>query len=266
MASSNALTAALYPVGFAIVLKITMGFDDMLFLSPFMARGNRMEKCSIGLRYVLAILAVTMIAAAVAGLLRYGLRKTSFDDRTLDEALAIIAASILAIFSLASAAEEGCFRECAARLRRRRPDASSLAPLLRSEQDTYKTLDEAEDSNKTRVLTDDDDPEDEADPVEPVDEAGSSGVNNILVVAFMGSLDDFIVYFSILFAGTFLWYEFVTGIFFGSVLIAFVVGCLLSVSGTATSCLKMVPIPLIYILVAVYILIEAFCTSLPSYV
>lgn len=89
-------------------------------------------------------------------------------------------------------------------------------------------------------------------------------LNNVIIVASLGSMDDFVVYLTIALSGIFEWYELVLGLWLGATLISVFVASLLAVSGTFASYVALIPIPVVFLLLAVYIVVTAF-SSAPSY-
>lgn len=89
-------------------------------------------------------------------------------------------------------------------------------------------------------------------------------LSNVIIVASLGSMDDFVVYLTIALSGIFEWYELVLGLWLGSTLISVLVGCLLAASETVASYVAMIPIPVVFLFLAVYIVVTAFCGA-PSY-
>jgi len=89
-------------------------------------------------------------------------------------------------------------------------------------------------------------------------------VDDVLIIAFLGSMDDFVVYLTFALAGVFRWYELLLGITLGAAVIALLVGTTLEWSKAASDFVSLIPLPLVFFLLAVYILVTGF-VSLPAY-
>ena len=85
---------------------------------------------------------------------------------------------------------------------------------------------------------------------------------DIVVVAFLGSLDDFMVYFALSLSGKITWLELFLGVTIGAAAIALVVGTLLEASEALSDLVENVPVPLVLALVAVYIVASSWVPAL----
>ena len=84
---------------------------------------------------------------------------------------------------------------------------------------------------------------------------------DVVVVAFLGSMDDFVVYFSVALSGDVGFVDLVIGTTIGAVLIACVVGALLESSESVAACVERIPVPVVLAVLAVYIVTFAWIGS-----
>jgi len=82
--------------------------------------------------------------------------------------------------------------------------------------------------------------------------------NSVIIVAFLGSMDDFMVYFTLALSSQLAWYELAIGITIGSILIALIVATLLQSSERVASCVEVIPVPLVLVGLAAFILVSAW--------
>ena len=85
---------------------------------------------------------------------------------------------------------------------------------------------------------------------------------DIAVVAFLGCMDDFMVYFSIALADKVPFQDLIIGTALGAVIIALVVGGLLEASETLAGYVELIPVPLVLAALGVYIVVSAFWPAL----
>ena len=85
---------------------------------------------------------------------------------------------------------------------------------------------------------------------------------SIVVVAVLGSLDDFTVYFALAASGRFTWYELCVGTVCGCAVLALVVAALTGHARVAEAVQK-IPVPLVLGVLAVLIAASAFFPSIP---
>ena len=104
-------------------------------------------------------------------------------------------------------------------------------------------------------LVDDDDANVDEDEE---DEGKKKADNSVIIVAFLGSMDDFMVYFTLALSSQLTWYELAIGITIGSIFIALIVGSLLESSERVAGCVERIPVPLILTGLAVFILVSAW--------
>mmetsp|Transcript_15882 Transcript_15882/g.64037 ORF Transcript_15882/g.64037 Transcript_15882/m.64037 type:complete len:324 (+) Transcript_15882:268-1239(+) len=81
---------------------------------------------------------------------------------------------------------------------------------------------------------------------------------SVVIVAFLGSMDDFMVYFTLALSKQLSWYELTMGVTIGAILIALIVGSLLQSSESLAACVESIPVPLVLIGLAAFIVISAW--------
>ena len=81
---------------------------------------------------------------------------------------------------------------------------------------------------------------------------------DVLVVAFLGTMDDLVVYFSVAVSGKIPGVDLVIGTTVGAVALALCVGTLLEFSERASACVQKVPIPVVLVALASYIIVDAW--------
>ena len=88
---------------------------------------------------------------------------------------------------------------------------------------------------------------------------------DILVVAFLGTMDDLVVYFSVAVSGKIPGVDLIIGTTLGAVALALCVGSLLEFSERASACVAKVPIPVVLVALACYIIVDACGTPRVSF-
>ena len=101
----------------------------------------------------------------------------------------------------------------------------------------------------------------EGDAEEP-SKKSKKAQQDVIVVAFLGSMDDFMVYFSLALSSRITPVELIIGVAIGAVLIALTVGTLLEASETLANFVESIPVPLVIFLLAVYIITSAWVPGL----
>eukprot|EP00633_Aureoumbra_lagunensis_P002310 CAMPEP_0197295648 /NCGR_PEP_ID=MMETSP0890-20130614/36148_1 /TAXON_ID=44058 ORGANISM="Aureoumbra lagunensis, Strain CCMP1510" /NCGR_SAMPLE_ID=MMETSP0890 /ASSEMBLY_ACC=CAM_ASM_000533 /LENGTH=152 /DNA_ID=CAMNT_0042771745 /DNA_START=273 /DNA_END=731 /DNA_ORIENTATION=- len=86
----------------------------------------------------------------------------------------------------------------------------------------------------------------------------TSSKRSVVVVAILGSMDDFFVYFAVAVAGQLSAYELMAGVTIGAFLIALIVGVLLQSSRILASYIELIPVPFVLLGLSVFILIETW--------
>lgn len=249
-----------------VVLKFMLGSDDLVWLSPFMAKARSVrEKTNIGTKYVLSVLFLTMLACALAVLIHLA-AKTGNGDDLADEIIATIAAGLLLAYAIYMAWDEGYFNAITGAVspdeEEKKQGYGTLEPEEEEEEeelgyiktavkdalvamsdvyDTYCSCVDADTRELARDLDDDDDHD-----------------TSVVVVAFLGSMDDFMVYFTLALSSQLTWFELTVGVTIGAILIALIVGVLLQSSETLANAVEVIPVPLILAGLAAFILVTAW--------
>mmetsp|Transcript_6764 Transcript_6764/g.9468 ORF Transcript_6764/g.9468 Transcript_6764/m.9468 type:complete len:304 (+) Transcript_6764:33-944(+) len=286
------LRLVLIHIGIGILLKFMLGSDDLVWLAPFMAKArNVREKISVGTKYVMSVLFLTLLACAMAVTIHYGARSSgngSDDSDKADEVIATIAAALLIGYAMHMAHEEGYF-DSVEKIVVAKPVGEKEG--LTTEGEDALTPVSGENKNYGSVETggnDDDGDEEELGPIktairdgllalndaadvvcpccaasEQEKEASDStpdkkADNSVIIVAFLGSLDDFMVYFTLALSNQISWYALAIGVSLGAVLIAIIVGTLLQSSETLAALVETIPVPLILCGLAVFILVTTW--------
>jgi hypothetical protein len=220
-------------VGAAVVLKLICGADDCVWLSPFLAKARgAAAKAKVGCKYVCTVVLITCVAAGLALAIR---RIAAPAERRADEGIGTAAGVLLVLYAMYVAREDGWFPCCP-------PDEeeeSVVADAL------------------TKLSACCDCMEDEEEPLLKTAEERRSE-RDILVVAFLGTMDDLVVYFSVAVSGKIPGVDLVIGTTVGAVALAFCVGSLLECSERASACVAKVPIPLVLVALACYIIVDAW--------
>mmetsp|Transcript_3961 Transcript_3961/g.10174 ORF Transcript_3961/g.10174 Transcript_3961/m.10174 type:complete len:301 (-) Transcript_3961:328-1230(-) len=278
-----------YRICVGVVLKFMLGSDDLVWLSPFMARARSVQqKVDIAIKYVLSVLFLTLLACALAVLIHTA-ATTSNSDEIVDECIATVAAFLLFAYAQHMAYEEGYFNACI------KPDASTTpadsaevaeevkSPLKKEDVDAeavaeYGTMrpppedeavDEAEDLGPFKKAVKDSllaisDTFDsycscvDADTRELSKDLDDDGDQGVVIVAFLGSMDDFMVYFTLALSHELTWFELAAGVTIGGVLIALLVGLLLQASERLANAVESIPVPFILTGLSIFILISAW--------
>mmetsp|Transcript_23885 Transcript_23885/g.76806 ORF Transcript_23885/g.76806 Transcript_23885/m.76806 type:complete len:289 (-) Transcript_23885:1301-2167(-) len=245
-------------IGVSILLKLMLGSDDLVWLAPFMARPKTVSgKSVVGMKYVSSVVSLTLLACALAVIVQTAARQAT-NSQQVDEIISTVAAGLLIAYSIYLAHDEGYFR---VGRQDDDDDAVSLAgPLdapLVSDVESTDDLGRAEDDSNSTDRKDDD-ARSEAAPVPPPSTKKKKDDNGVIVVAFLGSLDDFMVYFTLALSAQLQWYELSIGIALGSVVIAAAVGTLLQSSEGLAGCIERIPVPLILLGLAALILVAAW--------
>jgi len=273
--SSKPHVAVAY-IASAILLKLVFGIDDIVWLAPFLAReGTVKGRVVVGVKYVLVNLTLCAIAVACAEIVHASLHHAAARrERIADKVIACIAGALLLLYAAHLVRTEGwCARTDGMTDDKRVEAVREQNPLLDDERADAKRA-EDDDRRRGRAASDEFVPfESESDELtcceqaivsclstglEPADPGSDEARRRFIIVAALGNLDDFIVYFSIVVGTHFCWYEFIAGTTIGAILIATVLGTCLTYCDCLADCLKHVPLTLILVCMAVYIVVQAF--------
>mmetsp|Transcript_49536 Transcript_49536/g.118029 ORF Transcript_49536/g.118029 Transcript_49536/m.118029 type:complete len:219 (-) Transcript_49536:113-769(-) len=209
--------------GSAALLKVSCGSDDLVWLAPFIAREtSRVGKLWVSLLYSVSVAALVAIAAAL-GAFAQSLHGKNAD--ILKWWLKCIAGGLLVLYSVYMAYDEGWMKPCG--------------------------LQGSEDSD------DGDDKEEALLETEPSSGRSKKSGGNIVIVALLGSLDDFTVYLIIAGSGIYTWYELILGTVLGCFALAGVV-LFLTESESLSHVLSNIPAWLILLALGVIVLADLF--------
>ena len=225
-------------VGAAVVLKLICGADDCVWLSPFLAKAKGAPaKAKVAAKYVTTVVLITCIAAGLA----LGIRRIAAPaERRADEGIGTAAGVLLVLYALYTAREDGWFPCCP-------PD----------DEDDDEEEESAVADALTKISACCDCVADEEEPLLKTAEERRSE-RDILVVAFLGTMDDLVVYFSVAVSGKIPGIDLIIGTTLGAVALALCVGSLLECSERASACVAKVPIPVVLVALACYIIVDAW--------
>jgi len=285
---ASTFVVTLTRIGVSVVLKFMLGSDDLVWLAPFMARAKKVrEKCVVGAKYTCSVLFLTLLACALAMLIHAAARRGESNDDRVDEIVATVAAGLLMTYAVYMAHDEGYFdgiREqlCGPRSvdavdaplvendhsleygtmkaekhDDREDDDDELGPLKRAVMKSLLEVNECVDAACSCCARTTKEGDLEEDEDEEADDRAKAD-NSVVIVAFLGSMDDFMVYFTLALSSQLAWYELSIGITIGAILIAVVVATLLQSSERIAACVEKIPVPLILGGLAVFILVAAW--------
>ena len=236
MGKDFAARHAIY-IGAAIVLKLICGADDCVWLAPFLAKAKgAAAKFKIGCKYVCTVVLITCVAAALALAIR---RIAAPAERKADEGIGTAAGALLVLYALYTAREDGWF------------------PCWPPDEDDDDEEESMVADALTKLSSCCDCVDDEEEPLLKTAEERRSE-RDVLVVAFLGTMDDLVVYFSVAVSGKIPGVDLVIGTTLGAVALSLVVGSLLEFSERASACVQKVPIPVVLVALACYIIVDAW--------
>ncbi len=223
-------------IGAAVVLKLICGADDCVWLAPFLAKARgAAAKANVGAKYVCTVVLITCVAAGLA----LAIRKIAAPaERRADEGIGTGAGVLLVLYALYTAREDGWF-PCWPPDEEDDEEESMVADAL------------------TKLSSCCDCVDDEEEPLLKTAEERRSE-RDVLVVAFLGTMDDLVVYFSVAVSGKIPGVDLIIGTTLGAVALAFCVGGLLEFSERASACVQKVPIPVVLVALACYIIVDAW--------
>ncbi|KAH8056735.1 hypothetical protein JL720_14205 [Aureococcus anophagefferens] len=165
------VTGSLINVGVGILMKWMLGSDDLVWLAPFMARGQARHKCRMAFKYVVSVAFLTLVACGLGAIVTA--TATSGSGDAADEAVGTTAGALLFAYAVHLARDEGYFERCA-------PEEGGGGG---GDDEAPSRIEAARDA----LLKDPD--------------RAAKAQKDIVVVAFLGSLDDFMVYFALSLSG-----------------------------------------------------------------
>ena len=183
-----------------VALKWMLGSDDLVWLSPFMARGKVRHKLRMAVKYVASVVFLTLLACILGMVISSA--AGSSGSAVADKAIGTSAGILLLCYAVHMAREEGYFDRCSPLdaeddLKDGNYGATQLTPM--------KSGDDDDDDDEGGPITDAiatglastssvidtllccGDTEDEDADLEKDEKASK----DVLVVAFLGSMDDF---------------------------------------------------------------------------
>lgn len=271
---------ALAYVASAFVLKLVFGIDDLVWLAPFLAReGTTKGRAIVGAKYVLVNLVLCCIAVACAEIVHASLHSAAErQERIADKVIACIAGGLLLLYAAHLIRNEGwCASTDGISHRDRHPEEAKRVETTETSPLVPEASARADDEDSKADYEPEHDfipfDKDDEEPLtcceqavvtclsssmEPADPGQDEARRRFIIVAALGNLDDFIVYFSIVVGTHFCWYEFIAGTTLGAILIATVLGTCLAYCDCLAECLKHVPLTLILVCMAIYIIVQAF--------
>ena len=225
-------------IGAAVVLKLICGADDCVWLAPFLAKAKgAAAKFKIGCKYVCTVVLITCVAAGLA----LGIRRIAAPaERRADEGIGTAAGVLLVLYALYVAREDGWFPCCPPDEEDEEEEESMVADAL------------------TKLSACCDCMDDEEEPLLQKTAEERRSERDVLVVAFLGTMDDLVVYFSVAVSGKIPGVDLVIGTTVGAVALALCVGTLLEFSERASACVQKVPIPVVLVALACYIIVDAW--------
>ena len=225
-------------IGAAVVLKLICGADDCVWLAPFLAKAKgAAAKAKVGCKYVITVLIITCVAAGLALAIR---RIAAPAERRADEGIGTAAGILLILYALYTAREDGWFPCCPPDEDDDDEEESMVADAL------------------TKLSSCCDCVDDEEEPLLQKTAEERRSERDVLVVAFLGTMDDLVVYFSVAVSGKIPGVDLVIGTTVGAVALALCVGGLLEFSERASACVQKVPIPVVLVALASYIIVDAW--------
>jgi len=282
-----------------ILVKFSVGSDDLVWLSPFMNKARFRKKIDYGIKYVMSVSFLCCVACVIALGIKLathaGSTASSGSNNTeviIDRAIATVAAFLLVCYSIYMADDEGYFDRC-----KRKDEGIGGYGAVATSADDLLSAKERKSVNEDGAESDGDDDEEHgwfATQIEAVLMYFMDGVNNmadrialcccgmnsdsssdvdpevlemeakksksIVIVAFLGSMDDFMVYFTLALSGTFGYLPLIIGTILGAILIALFVGTALEYSERLANCIAYIPVPLVLIFLAVFVVVDAWTT------
>jgi hypothetical protein len=278
----NQMRDGVYGVLMGIGLKWMLGSDDLVWLSPFMAKGDVRHKLRMSGKYIVSVLFLSTLAIFLAWCINRAAHSSGGSQRIAEHAIGTVGGLLLAAYSFHMAREEGYFKRCGGPSGDDDDDDDDDGDEEMDEKGgAYGALAvedggaaaEEESGAVTAALTTGLEglsacmdaacfccPAD-ADAEEPTKKS-KKAQQDIIVVAFLGSMDDFMVYFSLALSNRITPVELLIGVLIGAVLIALTVGTLLEASETLANFVESIPVPLVIFLLAIYITTSAWVPGL----
>ncbi|KAJ1452583.1 hypothetical protein M885DRAFT_526352 [Pelagophyceae sp. CCMP2097] len=258
-------------VAVATVFKLSLGSDDFCWIAPFMAGARFKKKVEYGVKYVTSVVFLTLVACLCGEIVI--LASGSDEDPLVSQIISTVAGAFLILYGFYMAWDEGYL--------------DKLNCFSSKDEDGPSGYGALDDSEKQE------EPEEELGPCqqccansitdivngidavfqftcgcflptygadEVMTELEIRNSSKIVVVAFLGSIDDFMVYFTLALTGAFQWYELTLGVAIGAAIIATATATLLESSQVISDFVQTVPIPLILLVLGTVIILSAWTT------
>ena len=253
-----------------IGLKFMLGSDDLIWLAPFMAKCGVRQKFKMAFKYVLSVMFLSSLAVILATVLVFA-AKSGGGEEIAQKVIGTVAGAFLAFYSFYMAREEGYFHRCGGPSGDEEDEEEELtAGHYGALLDDGAAPDDggggmsAALSNGLVKISDCVDMifccgEEEEEEADAVKKRGlKRAQKNIIVVAFCGCMDDFMIYFTLALSGKLSMPALLVGTFIGAILIALIVGCLLEACKPLADCVETIPVPAVILLLSVYIILSAW--------
>ena len=208
--------------GSAALLKMTAGTDDLVWLAPFLAH-NRTTAGKLWTSFLYAA-SVTFLISIAAFL---GIQMTAIASEAaaaLKMWLSRVTGLLLCMYSAYMAYTEGWFTPCGW--------SGSKDDVGYDEETALASL------------------------LPDADAGEETAQDNVIIVAMLGSLDDFVVYLVVAGSGMYTWHELVVGTMVGCLVLAAIVA-LLTENRTLSSMLEKLPAWLVLMVLGIYTLVSA---------
>ena len=248
----------------AIVTKLSSSIDDIVWLLPFVSPTNKTKKKQLlmAVVYIAVMCLVTVCAIAISIGGRRFIQFIINDDEsywTAERILALISGIVLFLYSMYLLYD--WYKELKEEKENESEDDNN--PEIRHTQlpsqsaidTTNNSEDEHEDETVEMVSTQD---QESTQQQQENDAKGNKiTIGRLIIVAILGSLDDFAVQCALLLGDTFTWYQLLIGIFIGSVI---VVGLCVGIGYVKciVKYVEKIPIWCIILILAIYTIISAF--------
>lgn len=254
----------------SVGLKFTLGSDDVVWLSPFLAKVSLRKKAVVVVKYVLSVAFLTLLACLCSFLVKLSSgSNSSGKETTTDKIISTCAGALLAMFSLHMAYEEDYFESCLTMLQPEEEKREGYGAINDEDDEEEEELGPVGKCVETSLLAGmaaTDSIVDTCCPCIPKDEENGQeddkkvpkSEKSIVIVAFLGSMDDFIVYFTLALSGHFAWFELSIGVTIGAILLGTLTAILLESSKVIADCVAYIPVPLVLFLLSVFIVLTAW--------
>ena len=243
----------------AVVTKLSSSIDDVVWLLPFVSATNK--RLCMAVTYILVNMVVTIAAVGI-----------SFGGRTLFEfilkddtsywnaerILALGSGVVLLFYSVYLLYDWIMERKEDSEENKQQSELVEIANVPAQAEVAVTASDETEQLTKEHDASEDDgnnliDDDEDGE----IKEDKQRTVSRLVVVAILGSLDDFAVQVALLLAETFQWYQLLIGVFIGSTIVTIFCLCVGYIS-CIVKYIERIPIWTIILILAIYTIVSAF--------